>query len=389
LLGGKYQQRYGFEENPSPQTPPNYGMPDDQTLLPAILKDAGYATGMQGKWHLGFRPPQHPMSKGFDDFFGFLAGAHGYFAVGAGQNTVLNGREAAESVSYLTTDFGKGAEKFVDANKDKPFFLYLAFNAIHTPMQAPNSYLEKYKDVKDPLRLKTLAMISAMDDAIGGVMERIRANQLEENTIIIFYSDNGGPTGGNGSRNTPLRGFKNQTFEGGIRVPAAMQWPGHIKPGTVYEQPIITLDVLPTLLNATGTAMPKDRQTDGVDLIPYLNGGKTGRPHDNLFWRYGEKWAVRSGDLKLIANGPVEPQLYDLSKDIAEAHDLSDSQPENVAKLQKLWDDWSSQMHTPLWLDPREKNGKEENATTDDGEAPATPQKRRGNRRDAGGGEND
>jgi arylsulfatase A-like enzyme len=359
LLTGRYQQRFGFEQNPSPQTPPNYGLPNDQVLLAKVLKDAGYATAAVGKWHLGFEEQHHPMSQGFDEYFGFLAGAHGYYDIGEGKNAVLRGREPAEKVTYLTDDFGREAAAFVEkqAKGDKPYFLYVAFSAIHTPMDITDKYLQRFPDVQDEKRRQMLGMLSAMDDAIGGVMERVRAAKQEDNTLVFFLSDNGGPTGGNASRNDPFSGFKNNVREGGIRVPFAAQWKGVIPAGKTYEQPVIALDIFPTVLAATGAKQPEDQSTDGVDLVPYVTGkkGDDARPHDTLYWRYGEKWAVRDGDLKLTHAEAGPAKLYDLSNDPGEKNDLAPSKPEVRKQLREKYDAWTATLVEPRWKDRREK----------------------------------
>jgi arylsulfatase A-like enzyme len=359
LLTGRYQQRFGFEQNPSPQTPPNYGLPGDQVLLARLLKDAGYATGMVGKWHLGFEPEQHPMSQGFDEFFGFLAGAHGYLDIGQGKNAVLRGREPAEKVTYLTDDFAREAAAFIDkhANGGKPYFLYVAFNAVHTPMDVTDKYIQRFLDVQDQKRRQMLGMLSAMDDAIGTVMERVRAAKQEDDTLIFFLSDNGGPTGGNSSRNDPFSGFKNNVREGGIRVPFAVQWKGAIPAGKTYENPVSSLDIFPTVLAATGTKQPEKQSTDGVDLVPFVTGKQRddARPHDTLYWRYGEKWAVRDGDMKLTHAEAGPAKLFDLSQDPAESNDLSASKPDVLKQLQVEYEAWSKTMMAPRWKDRREQ----------------------------------
>src|SRR6266542_3179487 len=225
LMTGRYQQRFGHEFNPGPagNADPEFGLPLTETPLPQRLKDLGYATGMVGKWHLGYEPKFHPLKRGFDEYFGFLGGAHSYIDNGDSRNQILRGMEPVKEVSYLTDMFGDEAVAFIERQKDKPWFLYLAFNADHAPMHAKEQYLAKFAHIKDPLRQKFAAMHAALDDNIGRVLDGLRKHKLEENTLIFFVSDNGGPTNNNGSRNTPLRGFKAQTWEGGIRVPFLAQ----------------------------------------------------------------------------------------------------------------------------------------------------------------------
>ena len=240
LLTGRYQQRFGFEFNPGPKAADTFGLPADQVTLAEALKDAGYATGMVGKWHLGTRPEMHPNERGFDEFYGFLGGAHDYNKAGKGTNALLRNREPVRLTGYLTDAFGREASAFVDrhggaraqaGDAGKPFFLYLTFNAVHTPMQSPKRYLERFPDVKNKQRRTMLAMLSAMDDAVGQVTAALAKHGQDGNTLIVFHADNGGPTKGNGSLNTPLSGFKGGVREGGISVPFLMRWTASLTAG--------------------------------------------------------------------------------------------------------------------------------------------------------------
>ncbi len=354
LLTGRYQQRFGFEYNDGPQVRDLFGLPVDQVTLPQVLKDAGYATGMAGKWHLGHGLEKHPTRRGFDTFLGFIGGAHAYNRVGMGPNAVQHGTEPVAQVEYLTDAFTREAVEFLDrqATARKPFFFYLAYNAVHTPMQAPPRYLERFADVADPKRRSLLAMLSALDDGVGRVVGKLREHRLEENTLIFFLSDNGAPTQGNGSLNTPLRGVKNTLWEGGVRVSTLVQWKGTLPAGKVYEDPVIQLDLMPTVLTAAGAPAPKNVKLDGVDLVPFLTGRKKGAPHDALYWRYDEQWAIRGGDHKLVrADTTRPPMLFDLSKDPGESTDLAAQQPEIARKLQAKYDQWNRSLPAPRWRD--------------------------------------
>jgi arylsulfatase A-like enzyme len=202
-----------------------------------------------------------------------------------------------------------------------------------------------------------LAMLSAADDAVGGVMDRVRAAGKEENTLVIFLSDNGGPTGGNASRNDPFSGFKNNVREGGIRVPFGVQWKGTLPAGKTYDKPVIALDIFPTVLTATGLKPPENQPIDGVDLAPFITGKQPAGagPHETLYWRYGEKWAIRDGDLKLTHAEAGPPKLFDLSKDVKESTDLAQAQPEALKRLTAKYDAWSTTMMAPRWKDRRER----------------------------------
>jgi arylsulfatase A-like enzyme len=359
LMTGRYQQRFGHEFNPSgPQ-----GLPLTETTLANRLKSAGYTTGMVGKWHLGSAPGMHPMERGFDEFFGFLSGAHDYFQ----DDGILRGKQRVDEKEYLTDAFGREAEAFIDGHsKDgKPWFLYLTFNAVHTPMQADDARMKKFENIEKPVRRTYAAMMSAMDDAIGRVRKKIADVGAEKNTIVMFISDNGGPTMEgvtvNGSINKPLRGSKRTTLEGGIRVPYVVAWPGKIQPA-VYQQPVIQLDLTYTALTAAGADAPTDGSLDGVDLLPYFAGQKTGAPHESLFWRFGQQMAIRRGDFKLVrydltADGLPLPKgekfsavkLYNLADDLSETKDLAASMPDKVRELQAEWDAWNKTLAAPLW----------------------------------------
>jgi arylsulfatase A-like enzyme len=359
LMTGRYQQRFGHEFNPG--AGPNIGLPLTETTLADRLKQAGYVTGIVGKWHLGAADKFHPQRRGFQESFGFLGGAHAYFAErGKMGGAILRGTTPVEENEYLTDAFAREAVAFIDRHQKEPFFLYLAFNAVHTPMQAAEKYLKRFENISDPQRRTYAAMHSAMDDAIGLVLGKLRESRLEENTLIFFFSDNGGPTMKgttiNGSRNDPLRGSKRQTLEGGIRVPFAVQWKGKLPAGRVFDQPMMQLDIVPTVLAAVG-AEAKDAKFDGVNLLPYLEGKQATAPHDTLYWRFGDQMAIRRGDWKLVRYGSnatlaaseMTPKLYNLAKDIGESNDLSAQEPERMKDLQAAWDKWNAELAKPLW----------------------------------------
>ena len=246
---------------------------------------------------------------------------------------------------YTTDAYADRSVDWLEKNKTKPWFLYLPFNAQHAPLQAPKKYLERFPKITDRKRQIFAAMMSSMDDAVGRVLAKIREIGQEENTLIFFIGDNGGPTASTTSGNGPLRGFKMTTFEGGPRVPFIAQWKGKIPAGKTYDLPVMNLDVLPTAIIAAGGKTDASWQLDGVDLMPYLTGQKTSRPHQTLYWRFGPQWAVRHGDLKLVVSkgGSGKPELYDLATDIGESKDLAAAQPEKVKELQALWDKWSAE----------------------------------------------
>jgi arylsulfatase A-like enzyme len=355
LLTGRYQTRFGHEFNPGQE-----GLPLSQATLADRLHAAGYATSLVGKWHLGTRPEQRPLRRGFDEFFGFLGGGHDYFDA----QGILRGDGPAGRIDYATDAFGSEAAAFIgrQAADDKPWFLLLAFNAVHTPLQADEGRLAKFAHIADRKRRTYAAMMSAMDDAVGVVMGKLTDVGAERNTLVFFCSDNGGPTMSgtttNGSRNAPLRGSKRTTLEGGVRVPFLISWPGRLEPG-VYDKPVIQLDAAATALAAAGVAAAG---LDGVDLVPLLSGAKAGVPHEALYWRFGRQMAIRKGDLKLVrydrtadveGGDPADPvtpaRLYDLSRDIGESRDLAAEMPDIVRDLEAAWAAWDAANVAPLW----------------------------------------
>jgi arylsulfatase A-like enzyme len=354
LMTGRYQQRFGHEFNPGPPPEgPDVGLPLTETTLAKRLKDAGYKTGMVGKWHLGSERKFHPMSRGFEEYFGFLGGSHPYFLNQGDQpnNPVLRGFESADEKEYLTDAFAREATAFIDRHAKDNWFLYLTFNAVHTPMNATDKYLERFKDVSDPQRRTYCGMMSAMDDAIGAVLRKLDENRLTDNTLIFFVSDNGGPPV-NASSNGPLHGHKAQTWEGGIRVPYLVQWKGTLPAGKTYGQPVIQLDFAPTCLAAAGVET-KDAQFDGVDLLPYLQNKVTAPPHETLYWRFGPQMAIRHGNYKLVkAAGNDKPELYDLAADIGETKDLSTEKAAVYKDLQARYDAWNKTLVEPRWQAP-------------------------------------
>jgi arylsulfatase A-like enzyme len=365
LLTGRYQQRFGHEFNPGPAVPANFGLPKDQATLADAMKKAGYATGIIGKWHLGESAGQRPLDRGFDEFYGFLGGAHQFVhnAQPDPQRGIFRADKVVAEDDYLTDAIAREAVDYIQRHKDKPFFEYVAFNEVHMPQQATQKYLDRFPDEKDPTRRQLLAKLSAADDAVGKVLATLRENHLEENTLIFLLSDNGGPTAQNGSSNAPFSGFKSQLLEGGIRVPFMVQWTSHLPAGKVLDQPVISLDVFPTALAAAGAAPAAN--IDGKDLLPLLRGQTDKPPHESLYWRFGAQWAVREGDLKFLHSPQGQDFLFDLKADPAERHDLSQSRAADLKRLREHYGEWNGTLAAPLWNDRSER------------------QAQRGNRRDA------
>ena len=377
LLTGRYQNRFGHEFNPSGAAA---GMPIGETTIADRLKSAGYVTGLIGKWHLGNQEAMQPQKRGFDEFFGFLGGAHSYFE----SNGILRGNTPVTEFDYATDAFGREAVSFIERHQSKPWFLYLAFNAVHTPMHATDDRLAKFTGIADKQRRTYAAMMLAMDEAIGKVRRKLADAGLEQNTLVFFISDNGGPTMPgvtvNGSRNEPLRGSKRTTLEGGVRVPFLVSWPARVKPG-VYDQPVNQIDLSATALAAAGIEIKPEWKLDGVDLVPFITGAAKESPHDALYWRFGAQMAVRSGEYKLVRydtnadtgtgkrNQPVSAaKLYNLANDIGETKDLAAAEPDKVKELQAKWDAWNSTNVKPLWGD---------GSGDSDGREPGGPQRKR------------
>ncbi len=364
LMTGRYQHRYGHEHNP-PYAPDDatIGLPPSEMTIADMLSRRGYVTGLIGKWHLGAAPPFHPMRRGFHEFFGFLGGGHRYFPeawTGTTEYTTpleRNGQPVRET-EYLTTALGREASQFVERHAARPFFLYLAFNAPHTPMEAPADVIARFSHIADEKRRIYAAMVSVMDQEIGRVLDTLRRCGVESNTLVWFMSDNGGPTPANTASNQPLRGTKGTVYEGGIRVPFVVSWPGRLPAGKVYPHPVSSLDVAPTLAALAGAEWPADRPADGVNLIPYLTGEQSDPPHATLIWRQNGSlpWAVRLGRYKLVqADAQTAPELYDLEADVSEQNGLSAQRADEVRRAREIFENWQKAMSEPRWQGPKSR----------------------------------
>jgi arylsulfatase A-like enzyme len=353
LMSGMYQHRFGFEHNSGPEryASPTFGLPRTVPTLAERLKKVGYATGMVGKWHIGFKEGLRPHERGFDSHYGFLSGAHPYLPGRTSSSPLVrNGEPVTDEKEYLTDAFARESVTFIERSKDGPFFLYLAFNAVHAPLEATAAYEARFPNITDPKRRTYAGMLVAMDDAVGRVLATLREHGLEESTLLFFYSDNGGPTWQTTSRNDPLRGFKGQVYEGGHRIPFLVQWKGRIPAGRVHDGLTMAFDITATALVAAGVPLPQDQPLDGVDLMPYLMGEKTGAPHDRLFWRQGEEHAARVDDWKLVQDRVGGPQLFNLAEDLGEEHDLAGEQPEKLAEVQRIYAEWDGRMMPAQWI---------------------------------------
>ncbi|MEM9659168.1 MAG: sulfatase-like hydrolase/transferase, partial [Planctomycetota bacterium] len=366
LMTGRYQQRFGHECNPGTGNDgAASGLPLSETLISDLLEQNGYRTGAIGKWHLGDAPEFWPTERGFDEWFGFSGGGMSYWGDTGGRpresGVLRNGVAVPKSeLTHLTDDFSKEAAAFIERHQSQPFFLYLAYNAPHAPDQATREHLQKTEHIEYGGRAVYGAMVAAMDEGVGRVTAKLKELDLFDNTLIFFYSDNGGRR--EHAINYPFRGHKGMLFEGGIRVPFCVSWPGRVNGGRRYDQPIMALDIFPTVLSAAQVELTDDLALDGVNLLPHLTGDVASPPHETLFWRYavGDDrfgYAVRDGNHKLIYSiYKGRHLLFDLAADPWERDDLADSDQETVQRLTGLYEQWRGGLADPLWLDPHGAN---------------------------------
>ncbi len=349
LMTGRYQQRFGHEANLRGK---DVGLPLSEDTIADLLKPLGYTSCAIGKWHLGGTDAMHPLERGFDEFHGFLLGSRTYWSKKdpdkVTQRSLMNGKKVIpeDDNRYLTDWMADEANAFINSHKDEPFFLYVAFNAVHTPMEAPKHLVQSFPDIKNKKRQKLAAMTLSLDNAVGSILDTLNANDLDENTIVFFLNDNGGATT-NASDNGPLRGMKGSKWEGGIRVPYTVRWPNHLTPSS-FDYPVSSLDIASTAVAVGGGNV--SQKLDGVNLIPFLSGDIADAPHDSLFWRRGPAGAVRSGDWKLIRVDHEPPLLFNLESDVSETANLAPHYPQQVSKMLELYDNWEQELVEPLWI---------------------------------------
>ena len=345
LLTGRYQQRFGFYTASDSRA----GLPESETTLAEILSDHGYATGVFGKWHLGYTPPYRPLERGFDTFYGFLGhGGHDYFdlAISDEIRSIYRDGSPVNDTGYLTRNITKEAVSFIEENRSRPFFAYVPYNAVHNPIQAPEDYIQRYSN-EDPQRNTYLAMLAIMDEGVGEILDTLDRLDLANETLVIFFSDNGGARGTT-ANNGALRSFKHSVYEGGLRVPFLLRWPGRIPAGTVSDEPVISIDAFSTILTAAGIDPPSKLQLDSRDILPALTGQLNRPLHEALYWNWMDKdsdtgWAIRRGRWKLLAD-KGEMELYDLETDLGETRDLAANQPAILQELLADYKDWQSQI---------------------------------------------
>lgn len=405
MLTGRYQQRFGFEYQPHDRYPKNRvemfvyknfiatgdwlvadqiefprfqdmvknGMPPSEIMLSEILKARGYATGILGKWHLGAGEHAIPSNRGFDYQYGFYE-AYSLYMADTSNKDIVNQRhkdfsdpfiwgkgrsgncairrnhDIIEEEFYLTDRIAEEANAFVDRNKDKPFFMYVPFLAPHTPFQATKAYYDKLEHITDRNKRVYNAMIWQLDDAVGSIISHLEENNLMENTIIFFLSDNGGATYTEATDNAPLKGGKFTNFEGGLNVPFMIRWDGKIDASTQYDQPVVSMDIFSTALELAGVEYKTERPVDGTSLIPILKDSFRLPIHDKLCWRSGYNRAIRYGDWKLITDDlSGNHALYNLRTDKEEQRNLYQDNTEMVEMLKKKHAEWESEMMDPKW----------------------------------------
>lgn len=362
LLTGRYQERFGYERDPEwPPNNPDTGLPLTETTLAESLGQAGYVSGIIGEWHLGNKATMHPLKRGFDEFFGFLGAGHVYLPealTGPGNSVtnddyegwhrwILRNYEPVRTTNYLTEEFTDEAVRFIARHQGRPFLLVLAYNAPHGPLEAPKKYLDRFPQIPGIHRRTYAAMLSALDDGVGEVLGELRKDDLAERTLVVYLSASGGALDVNSSDNYPLRGSKDYPWEGGWRVPFALQWPRHLPAGMVYDQPVLSLDIFATITALAHAPLNPEVPLDGVNLVPFLTGQKTGAPHDAIYMRMPDRgaFAVRSGEYKLVVPGPGESaELFNVANDMAELENLAATNPGVMQQLEKKLTDWSRQM---------------------------------------------
>lgn len=372
IMTGRYQARFGHDCNMpyKQENDDTVGTPLSEKMISEALKEQGYTTSAIGKWHLGDHPNLHPPAHGYDHWFGFAGGGMNYWGTPKNKlQTIFRNRVPVplNELSYLTDDFTNEAIDYIDKNDDKPFFMYLAYNAPHSPDHATEQYLENTKHIEYADRSVYAAMVNGVDYGVGRIDSTLATKGIKDNTVVVFLSDNGGRK--EHADNRPNRGHKGMIFEGGIKVPFFIRWPKGIEANQTYDKPVISLDLFPTLLNAAGGDASKEKQLEGKDLIPYVNNTNEEKPHDVLFWRSvgGFEYAVRKGNYKLYKSAYKNKlMLFDLEKDSYERHDIAKNNSKIVDELNETYKKWDSKNIDPQWFDPHGENvGKEEKKLQD------------------------
>ena len=348
LMTGRYQQRFGIYTAGEGGS----GVPLNEVFIPQRLKPAGYVSGALGKWHLGLTKEYHAMNRGFDEFYGFMGrGAHPYFDHSDMNHPIYRGFKPIKEEGYLTTRITEEAVDFISRHKKEHFFLYVAYNAVHSPPEAPKEDIKNLTG--DEKRDTLMAMIKHLDMGVGEIVKSLKKHDIYDNTLLIFLTDNGG-SNAMSANNAPLRGFKQMDYEGGVHVPFIVSWPAQLKGIKKCDVPMWSIDLFATALDAAGLPLPRDKPLDGKSILPALKG-ETDKLHDAFYWSSGGakgKWAIRSGDWKLVAE-KKRIELFNLDKDLSETTDLAAKHPKLVSELADKYNEWLDKM-----ADPVSKQGK-------------------------------
>ena len=354
FMTGRYQQRFGHDNN----IPPGYmkgGLPLSETFVSKRLQSAGYKTGLIGKWHLGYPEDFHPNKRGFDFFYGCLQGSRSYFPMKktTPHRVFLENKTPTKEGGYTTDRIGEGACRFIAENKDDPFFLFVSFTAPHGPLQSKPEILESLQHIKNQRRKKYAGLVVSLDENVGKILNCLKEHQLDDNTLVVFTNDNGGQTQ-TGANNSPLRGRKGQLWEGGVRVPMAIRWPGKLKSASEIRTPVVSRDLVPTFLSLAQIQPQEDWNLDGHSMLGLFQGNDSQFKDRPLFWRTGNQsgFAARKSNwkyLKLKENGNISEHLYDLNSDLGEAKNIADVHPEKVAEFRNLVAKWNESLATPKW----------------------------------------
>lgn len=363
MITGQYQQRFGYEENNVPMymsdngklTGDEMGLPTDLQTMGNHLQALGYRTAVFGKWHLGVADRYHPLRRGFDEFYGFRGGARSFFPLkdpssAERENLMERGFQAyQEHEGYLTDVLADEACDFIERSKEAPFFAYVSFNAVHAPMESDPQDAETFPQLKGTRQTAARMMLS-LDRACGQIVDKLKELGLEENTLVVFTNDNGGPMDRNGSSNYPFSGVKATQLEGGIRVPGIVSWQGKLEPGTRYDHPLTTLDLLPTFVKAGGGDPKSIKGLDGVDMLPYLQGRNNDRPHETLYWKMENRGAIREGNWKLLRYPDRPAELFNIARDPAEQSNQAANEPQMVQSLFRKLFAWELTLERPLFV---------------------------------------
>lgn len=358
LLTGRYQQRFGFENNMSGEPTQGFskedmGLEPKENTFADEMRGNDYRTLAIGKWHLGNQEKHFPLNRGFDEFYGFVGGHRSFFSIKKGitEEEIIHDNKSIlpeDSITYLTDMWTDKAIAYIKQKSDKPFFIYLAYNAVHTPVDAKKEYWNKFSSIADSGRRSYAALMASLDDNIRRLTQTLKENKLDENTLILFLNDNGGATN-NSSDNGLLRGMKGSVWEGGVRVAMSMVWKNNLPENTTYDYPVNSLDFLPTALAAASGKQIGKNKLDGKNLIPYIKGENKQLPHQYLFWHRGVSAAVREGNWKLIRVETDPILLFDLSKDLLETKNVAKENPVVVKRLLSKLANWEKGLSKPHW----------------------------------------